>query len=123
MRYFLLICLVLGTFAMGVALAQDAAEPETNTDAATTEATADTTQTTPATERREKSVIRLDEGEVEGQLSRPQVVFLLQHNEHAYRTFNIRKDMSKQLHDYTPRHEMQTRYRIFYVEHLKERMW
>ncbi len=107
---FLFICIV-------PAFAQDNAKAvSTAPDSAGTAAKTDR-------EKNGKQVIKLDEGEVLGKLSRPQVVFLLQHNEHSYRTFNIRKDVNSQLNEYVPRSEMIRRYRIFYVEHLKDRMW
>ncbi|OQY27881.1 MAG: hypothetical protein B6244_09015 [Candidatus Cloacimonetes bacterium 4572_55] len=75
------------------------------------------------TDRLERQVIKLEESQVEGKLSRPQVVFLLQHNEHAYRTFNIKKDMSGQLRSYRTKNEMLKQYKMFYVDRLKERVW
>ena len=70
-----------------------------------------------------KQIIKLEESEIEGRLSKPQVIFLLQHNEHAFRTFNIRKDVSEELKRYIPKEEMIKRYRIFYEERLKDRLW
>ncbi len=117
MRRFIFGLLILFGLTIPVA-AQQSSDPA----AAESDSTQAVRETT-GEKKEKRQVIKLEEAEVEGKLSRPQVVFLLQHDEHAFRTFDIRKDVNAQLNDYVPKREMLKRYKIFYVEHLKERMW
>ncbi len=107
-RILFLTALVVGFYANG--FAQTAAK-------------VDTTKAAPAKTADGRQIIKFDAAEVEGKLSKPQVVFLLQHNEHTFRTFDIEKDVSKQLSDYVPKRKMQTRFKIFYEDYLRERVW
>lgn len=106
----------------GVISAQERTEQPTPVDSTEVDSPVEKAGTAP-TSVDNRQTIELEAGEVEGQLARPQVVFLLQHNEHTFRTFNIRKDVHEELHRYIPKRDMIKRYRIFYEERLKERLW